>query len=231
MKNMSFNFEHEKFGQLTAIISSGDTVNHTSSIIPATFLIKNKTLDTQSFLFELYGLFAGTNDTMSDIIGEYLVVEDLKLTNEQIVNDINSRYSQLTQKKNAKSSSPIAENDGIDARIISKSNPNEPIYTAQISVNKHNSSLVAHIEEQTTAEKYRKQGLMSKVVTELLPIYCAQNQLSAITLEAGAIDGVDRATLEKIYRGLGFEQKGDLFVRPVELEQSYLLDDNNTYAL
>ena len=58
MKNMSFNFEHEKFGQLTAIISSGEAVNHTSSIIPATFLIKNKTLDTQSFLFELYGLFA-----------------------------------------------------------------------------------------------------------------------------------------------------------------------------
>ena len=122
MKNMSFNFEHEKFGQLTAIISSGDTVNHTSSIIPASFLVKNKALDTQTFLFELYGLFAGSNDTMADIIGEYLVVEDLKLTNEQIVSDINSRYSQLTQKKNAKSSAPIAENDGIDARIISKSN-------------------------------------------------------------------------------------------------------------
>ena len=194
-------------------------------------IVKNKILDQQTFLFNLYSLFAGNNDTMTDIIGEYLVANDLRLTNERIVDEINARYSQLTQKQATQNSAPLAENDGIDARIISKTNPNEPLYTARITVNKPNNNLVAHIEEQNTSEKYRKQGLMSKVITEFLPIYCAKNNLSAITLEAGAIDGVDKATLEKIYRGLGFEQKDELFIRPVELEHSNLLDANNTYSL
>ena len=166
-----------------------------------------------------------------DIIGEYLVMNDLTLSNEQITNEINSRYSQLTQKKTVQRNLPLAENDGIDARIIAKTNPNEPMYTARISVNKLNEALVAHIEEQNTSEEYRQQGLMSKVVTEFLPIYCASNNLSAITLEAGAIDGVDKATLEKIYTGLGFEQQDELFIRPVTLERSDYTRDNSTFEM
>lgn len=231
MKNMNFNFEHEKLGRLTTIISSGDEVSHTTNIIPATFLVKNKGLDTQTFLFELYGLFAGKNDTMADIIGEYLVMNDLTLSNEQIANEINSRYSQLTQKKTVQRNLPLAENDGIDARIIAKTNTNEPMYTARISVNKLNEALVAHIEEQNTSEEYRQQGLMSKVVTEFLPIYCASNNLSAITLEVGAIDGVDKATLEKIYTGLGFEQQDELFIRPVTLERDGYTSENSTFEM
>lgn len=71
---------------------------------------------------------------------------------------------------------------------------------------------------------------MSKVVTEFLPIYCVSNNLSAITLETGAIDGVDKATLEKIYTSLGFEKQNDLFIRPVELDHYKYLDENDSFS-
>ena len=231
MKTMNFKFNHEKLGNLTATISSGQAVSQTLNIIPATFLVKNKDKDVTSFLYSLYELFAGSNDTMTDIIGEYLIEDTSNMSTESITEAINNKYFQLTSKQNKRFSSAIAENDGIDARIVKDGMENEPLYTAQIVVNKHNGQLVAHIDEQTTDEEYRGQGLMKKIINEYLPIYCSANNISAITLETGAIDGVDKGTLAKIYTNQGFVKHGDLFIKPVVLENTNFIDENTTFEM
>lgn len=231
MKSMKFNFNHEKLGNLTATISSGEAIAQTASIIPTTFLVKNKDKDVTTFLYSLYELFAGNNDTMTDIIGEYLIEDTSNMTTQDIADRINRSYEELTNKQSKKFSAPIAENDGITANITRQNDPNESLYTANIIVNKINGRLVAHIDEQTTAEDYRRQGLMSKVINEFLPRYCASNNLSAITLETGAIDGVDKGTLEKIYTGIGFEKHGDKFIKPVVLESSSYMDENDNFNM
>jgi len=217
MKNMRFNFNHDNLGKLTAVISSGDSTSKANNIIPATFFIKNKDKDTNSFLFSLYETFAINNDIMADIIGEYLV-DSKSLSNEEIYNEINKRYSEIIQKKNNKFAAQFSENDGIDAQIIDPKNPNEPLYSAKIIVTKFKNSLYAHIDEQITNEEFRKQGLMTIMINKFLPIYCAKNNLSAITLETGEIDGVDKITLEKIYKNLGFEKYKDMFIKHIDLE-------------
>ena len=231
MKNMKFNFTHENLGNLTATISSGEAITQTSSIIPPTFLVKNKDKDVTSFLYSLYELFAGNNDTMTDIIGEYLIEDTSGMSVQEIADKINQAYSELTDKQSKKFSAAIAENDGITATITRQDDPAENLYSANLIVNKVNGRLVAHIDEQITAEEYRRQGLMSKVINEYLPMYCAANNLSAITLEPGAIDGVDKATLEKIYTGIGFEKYGDKFIKPVALESTNYMDENDNFEL
>ena len=231
MKHMKFDFNHENLGQLTATISSGEAVNQTASIIPATFLVKNKDKDVTTFLYSLYELFAGNNDTMTDIVGEYLIEDTTGMTTQSIADRINQTYQELTNKQSKKFSAPLAENDGITATITKQDDEAETLYTANIVVNKVNGRLVAHIDEQTTAEEYRKQGLMSKVINEYLPMYCAANNLSAITLETGAIDGVDKGTLAKIYTGIGFEKHGDMFIKPVVLESTSYMDENDTFSM
>ena len=231
MKNMNFNFEHEKLGQLIAIISSGEAVTHTTNVIPATILIQNKNMDTIPFLFKLYTEFGTKNDLLATLIGDYLELKKINLSNEQIVADINAKYSKITQNKKKKQDLPLVKNDGVLVQIINSNNSNEQLYNAQITIREEGGQLQAHIDEQKVLKKFQKNGLTTKMLTEILPIYCASNNLSAITLEAGAIDGVDKATLEKIYTALGFEQQGDLFIRPVTIEQSSFMDENDTYVM
>lgn len=219
MKNVSYKFNHQKLGNLVIKISSGESIGKANNIIPATFLVKHKKSDINTFLFDLYELYSGKNDAITDIIGEYLVNTPKKKTVEQIAKDISDKYATLISKKSAKQNAPIASGDGINIRIVKASAPNDPLYTANVVVKKHSGRLCAHIDEQTTESKYQKQGLMSLAVGTYLPKYCASNGIANITLETGEIGGVDKNTLKKIYEGLGFEKgKGDLFVKPVGMD-------------
>lgn len=221
MKNVSYKFNHEKLGQLVIAISSGDSIDNANNIIPATFVVKNKKTDPREFLFKLYELFMGKNDTMTDIIGDYLTTNLNNTTTEKLAEDISSKYASIINKKNAKQDAPISSGDGIDIRISKVSAPNTPLYTANVIVKKRNGGLTAYIDEQVTEEQYQKQGLMTLAIGKYLPKYCASNDISSITLETGEIGGVDKNQLKKIYQNLGFEMsKNGLFEKPVACENS-----------
>lgn len=225
MKNVSYKFHHQKLGDLAIQISSGENISKTSNIIPKVFIVKHKQSDTITFLCALYELYSGNNDTMTDIIGEYLVTSHDNKTVEQISKEISEKYTTHVNKKSAKQNAPISAGDGIDIRIVKKTSPNDPLYTANIIVKKHSGELSAHIDEQKTEEKYQKQGLMSLAIGTYLPRYCESNNIANITLETGEIGGVDKNTLKKIYESLGFEKgKGDLLVKSVNMEN---IDDYN----
>lgn len=206
---MTFKYNHEKLGELIINISSGENSTSNKSLIPATMIVKCKKQDTMTFLFGIYELFAGNNDIATDIIGEYLVSDNGKLTNEQIANEINDKYKKIISKNIAKSNEPIKEGDGITATITLASNPLDPIYKGDIIVKNLDGQLSANIESQITREDYRRQGLMTRMLTTDLPNFLVENHINKITGKPIALDGVSASSLYEIYKYLGFEVMPD----------------------
>lgn len=208
-KNMTLKYNHEKLGELVINISSGEYLKSNKSLIPATMMVKCKKQDTMTFLFDIYEMFAGNNDIATDIIGEYLVSDNGKLTNEQIANEINARYEKIISKNNSKSNEPIKEGDGISATIALASNPQDPIYKGDIIVKNINGQLSANVESQITREDYRGQGLMTRMLTYDLPNFLKQNAIYKISGEPISLDGVSKSNLYEIYKRVGFEVMPD----------------------
>lgn len=221
MKNEKYIYEHEKLGKLVVDISSGDRLEQAKKVVPPSFLVAHKNDEPMQFLFALYGLYAGKNDTLTNIIGELCEKPNIKETNEQLAQIITSRYANLIKRKNTKLNAPITAGDGINISIIEESSPNDPLYTATITVKKTREGLCAFIESQATAERFQRQGLMSKVINTYLPKYCEANDINTIALEVGEIGGVDKHKLSEMYQNLGFEKgKDGVFTKPVTNEST-----------
>ena len=216
-KNMTFKFKHEELGNLQMSISSGEAIAQEGSIVSPTLVAKHKNSDAMTFLSEVYTLYIGSNDVITDIVGE-LMTEDSSFTKTslELASEITNRYSKFASKNNAKFNAPIKEGDGIIAKICSEKDPDEIMYQANIIVTKNHGQLSAYIDEQTTETEYRQKGLMSRAVNTYLPKYCQENNIHSISLEPGALDGVPKDTLAKIYESMGFEREaGNIFVKPV----------------
>lgn len=208
-KNMTFNYYHQNFGNLIVNISCGGGTMSTQKIIPDDMIKECENQDTMVFLFEIYKRFAGKNDMATDVIGEYLV-GDTKLSNEQIANEINAKYTKLANKNNAKSSEDIKVGDGINATIVHAENPNDPIYTATINVKELDGQLTAYFESQMTREDCRRQGLMTLMLNNYIPRYCQENGISSLSGEPVGLDGVSSSNLTKMYvEKLGFVLQPD----------------------
>lgn len=221
MKNKKYTYEHEKLGKLVVEISSGDGLEQAKKVVPPSFLVAHKNDEPMQFLFALYGLYAGKNDALTNIIGELCEKPNIKETNEQLAQIITSRYANLMKRKNAKLNAPIVAGDGINISIIRESSPNDPLYTATITVKKSSEGLCAFIESQSTDERYQRQGLMSKVINTYLPEYCTSNDIKTIALEVGEIGGVNKDKLSEMYQNLGFEKgKNGVYTKPVTNESS-----------
>lgn len=217
-KNMTFEFGHPNLGNLITTISSGESINSTQSVVPATLTIKHKG-DSKEFLFALYTMYAGKNDVLTNIIGRYLTDNSkLSLEVDEIAKQIDSIYANYVQKKSKKFNAEFKENDGISIKTTNKDTPDDTMYSADITIQKVNGKLSAYIDSQMTAEEFRNQGLMSKVLNEYLPAYCQRNKIATISLEVGVLDGVDVGTLSNIYKKQGFEKQGELFVKQVGRE-------------
>lgn len=209
-KNMTFEYNHQNLGELIINISSGENAKNGKDVITPAMVIKNKNKDSTNFLYSLYEIFAGSNDTVTDIIGEYLVSDYSALTNEQIAQGINEKYVSLAKKYSAKSSEDIKVGDGINASIVQAENPNDPIYTAVINVKEHNGQLTAYFESQMTREDCRRQGLMILMLNNYIPKFCQENGISSLSGEPVALDGVSSSNLAKMYvEKLGFERLSD----------------------
>lgn len=203
-KNMTFKYNHENLGELNISISSGEASSSSDRLIPATMMVKCKKQDTMTFLFDIYEIFAGKNDMATDIIGEYLVGDNKGLSNEEIAKEINAKYEKLVSKNNTKNNEELKVGDGISAQIALASNPKDPIYNAVINVKNIDGNLSAYVESQITRNDYRRQGLMTLMLNNYLPIYCDKNNISSISGEPVALDGVSASNLYEMYKQLGF---------------------------
>ncbi len=216
---MTFEFNHPNLGSLITTISSGESISPTQGVVPATLIVKHHD-SSQEFLFELYTMYAGKNDVLTNIIGEYLTDDKkLSLGVDEIAKQIDTIYSNYAQKKTKKFNTEFKENDGISIKTINKDAPDDTMYSANIVIQNVNGKLSAYIDSQMTTEEFRNQGLMTKVLDEYLPAYCQRNQIATISLEVGALDGVDVGTLSNIYKKRGFEKHGDVFIKQVAREQ------------
>lgn len=210
-KNMTFEYNHQNLGELIINISSGESAKSGKAVITPAMVVKNKNKSSTQFLYSLYEIFAGTNDTVTDIIGEYLVSDYSRLTNEQIAQGINEKFVSLAKKSNAKSSENIKVGDGINATVVQAENPNDPIYTAEIHVKEDDrGQMTAWFESQMTREDCRRQGLMTLMLNRYIPLYCEMNNLYSLSGEPVALDGVSSSNLKKMYvEKLGFVPQPD----------------------
>lgn len=208
-KNTTLKYNHENLGELVVNISSGEDARSNKNLIPATMMVKCKKQDTMTFLFDIYEMFAGKNDMATDIIGEYLVGDNGRLTNEQIANEINEKYKKIINKNNAKNNEPIKVGDGISATIALASNPQDPIYKGDIIVKNLDGQLSANIESQIVREDCRKQGLMTRMLATDLPKFLIENHIYKISGEPVSLDGVSKSNLYDVYKRVGFEVMPD----------------------
>ncbi len=209
-KNMTFEYNHQNLGELIINISSGNDAKSEKSIITPAMVVKNKNLSSEKFLYALYEIFAGTNDNVTDIIADCLVSDYSNLSNEQIAQKINEKYTSLARKSNAKSNENIKVGDGINASIVQAENPTDPIYTAVINVKELDGQLTAYFESQMTREDCRRQGLMTLMLNHYIPRFCQANGISSLSGEPVALDGVSSSNLAQMYvKKLGFELQPD----------------------
>lgn len=222
-KNMTFDYLHAELGNLKVFISSGANLDHNQSVVPATLIVKHKN-SSMEFLTELYTLYAGKDDSLTDIISDYMIDEKKsKLSVQDMAKRINNEYAKNIDSINKKYDTPLQVNDGIEIKIFNTDSPEDSLYTADVVIKKHKGFPTAFIDTQTTIPECRGKGLMTKVLDEYLPQYCAENQIPTISLEVGAIDGIDIDTLAKIYQSRGFErQSNDVFVKNIAcIERNY----------
>lgn len=204
-KNVTFKRQHDKFGTLLINII-GENYQQSSQAINPDVLTKYGKLSTKKFLEALY-IDNINNTKLTDVITDYIVSETKK-TKEQIVQEINAKFSKSSSKASKSSEEDtFSSGDGIYVEIIRESKSNDPMFVAKITIKKSkNYGLVAFIDENHTEEIYRHQGLQ-KMGFSAIEKYLSAHEIGAIALEAQDLDGND-FNLEDAYKNLGFSKIG-----------------------
>lgn len=215
-QNISIPYNHETLGPLTIEVIAQSS-NNSQTKIKQDFVNANINKPTTEFLFSLYQEYM-SDETLIDIIGEFLEC-NTKLSNQQIVDSINEKYTQKQQSTNKKSTSDkFVNGNGINVYIKSTSDPNSPLFTANFTTKSIGQTLTAYLDSNFTREDVRRQGLHT-LGMNVAKKYFASNGFSTISLEAQDLDGND-FDLAKMYQKDGLTQiEGtNMFVMSLDME-------------